>query len=328
MAGGTDTPEMAAAVSAAGGLGSLGGGYLSPLAIESAIDRVRSLTREPFAVNLFAMDPAPLDRDPAPMLALLGGYHRELQLPPPVLPESPAYRFAEQAAAVLAARVPVFSFTFGIPPAEMLAAFAAAGTLTVGTATTLREAELLAAAGVDAISAQGAEAGGHRGTFAGDFSASMVPTAELVRAIARQIQVPVIAAGGLMDGADVRAALGLGATAVQLGTAFIPCAESGASAGYKAAILAATTDTTAITRAFSGRPARGLLNRFMREVDPHADAILPYPWQNAATRPLRAAAARAGNAQLVNLWAGQGASRARSLPAAELLAALVREAGL
>jgi nitronate monooxygenase len=331
MAGGTDTPEMAAAVSEAGGLGSLGCGYLSPEAIATAIARVRALTSKPFAVNLFALDYTALDRDPAPMLALLGPYHRELRLPPPTLPQVPGHRFADQAAVLLAARVPVWSFTFGIPPADLLAAGKAASILTVGTATTVREAALLAAAGVDAVSAQGAEAGGHRGTFDGDFAAAMVPTAALVRDIVRQVALPVIAAGGIMDGTDVRAALALGAAAVQLGTAFVACPESGASPAYKAAILAAAanpTDTTAITRAFSGRPARGLRNRFMAEIDPHIDAILPYPWQNAATRPLRAAAAAAGQADLQNLWAGQGVARARALPAAILLATLARDAGL
>jgi nitronate monooxygenase len=333
MAGGTDTPELAAAVCEAGGLGSLGCGYLSPEAIGAAIARVRALTGKPFAVNLFALDYAPLDRDPAPMLALLAPYHRELRLPPPALPAAPGHRFADQAAVLLAARVPVFSFTFGIPPADLLAACKAAGILTVGTATTAREAALLAAAGVDAVSAQGAEAGGHRGTFDGDFAAALVPTATLVSDIRRHLALPVIAAGGLMDGADIRAALVLGAAAVQLGTAFVACPESGASPAYKAAVLAAATggtgaDTTAITRAFSGRPARGLRNRFMAAIDPHDEAILPYPWQNAATRPLRAAAAAAGRADLQNLWAGQGVARARALPAATLLATLAHDAGL
>ncbi len=339
MAGGTDTPELVAAVSQAGGLGSLGCGYLSPEAIAAAIGRVRSLTSKPFAVNLFALDYPPLGRDPAPMLALLGAYHRELGLPAPAAPELPGQTFADQAAVVLAARVPVFSFTFGIPPRDMLAAFAAAGTVTVGTATTVREAAVLAAAGVDAVSAQGGEAGAHRGTFDGDFAASMVPMADLVRDIVRTVAVPVIAAGGIMDGADIRAALGLGAAAVQLGTAFLACPESGAAAAYKAAVLGAgaagasteaggNAGPTAVTRAFSGRPSRGLRNRFMTEVEAHPQAILPYPWQNSATRPLRAAAGRAGRAEFLSLWAGQGVGRARALAAGDLVATLAREAGL
>ena len=328
MAGGPSTPELVAAVANAGGLGSLAAAYLSPAQITSAITRIRDLTDRPFAVNLFTLDAAPLDRDPGPMLALLRGYHSELALPPPSLPERPAERFDEQAAAVLAARVPVFSFTFGIPAPAWLSAFRAAGTQVVGTATTVEEAELLAAAGVDAVVAQGAEAGGHRGTFSGRFEDAMVPTLALVRASVAAVRCPVLAAGGIMDGAGIRAALAHGAAAVLLGTAFLVCPESGAPAAHKAAVLAAAEDTTVVTRVFSGRPARGLRNRFVTEVEPHGDAVLPFPWQNAATRTLRAAAARAGTADLLSLWAGQRARLARALPAAELVATLAAEAGL
>jgi len=328
MAGGITTPEMVAAVSNAGGLGSLASAYSTPGEIAADIARVRALTSRPFGVNLFAFEIPPLDRDPAPMLARLAAYHAELGLPPPMLPERPGERFAEQAAAVLAARVPVFTFAFGIPRPELLAAFRAAGTRLAGTATTVREAELLAAAGVDAVIVQGAEAGAHRGTFDRSFEESMVPTMTLVRESVRAVRLPVVAAGGIMDGAGIRAALGAGAAAVQMGTAFIPCPESAAPAVYKRAVLDAGEDTTAVTRAFSGRPARGLRNRFMEEVDPHPAEILPYPWQNAATRPLRAAAGRAGRPEFLSLWAGQNARLARSLPAGELVATLVAEAGL
>lgn len=328
MAGGVTTPEMAAAVSNAGGLGSLASAYSTPQAIADDIARVRALTARPFAVNLFAFEIPPLDRDPAPMLARLAAYHGELGLPAPALPERPGERFAEQAAAVLAARVPVFTFAFGIPAPDLLAPFRAAGTLLAGTATTAREAELLEAAGVDAVILQGAEAGAHRGTFAGPFEESMVPVMALVREAARAVRLPVVAAGGIMDGSGIRAALAAGAAAVQMGTAFIPCPESAASEAYKRAVLAAAEDTTAVTRAFSGRPARGLRNRFMEEVDAHPEEILPYPWQNAATRPLRAAAGRAGRPEFLSLWAGQNARLARQMPAGELVATLAREAGL
>jgi nitronate monooxygenase len=327
MAGAT-TPELVAAVANAGGLGSLAAAYLTPAQITAAIAHVRALTGRPFAVNLFTVDSAPLDRDPASMLALLSRYHSELTLPPPTLPERPAERFDEQAAVILAARVPVFSFTFGIPAPAWLDAFRAAGTLLVGTATTVEEAEQLAAAGVDAVCAQGAEAGAHRGTFLGRFEDAMVPTLELVSATAAAVRCPVVAAGGIMDGAGIRAALAHGAAAVQLGTAFLACPESGAPAAHKAAVLAAAEDTTVVTRVFSGRPARGIRNRFVNEIEPHGEAVLPFPWQNAATRPLRTAAARAGRADFLSLWAGQRAGQARALPAAELVAKLVAEAGL
>jgi len=328
MAGGPTTPELVAAVSNAGGLGSLAAPYLTPGQITAAITRIRELTDRPFAVNLFTVDSAPLDRDPAAMLALLGSYHSELGLPPPALPERPAERFDEQAAVILAARVPVLSFTFGIPAPEWLAAFRATGTLLVGTATTVEEAKRLEAAGSDAVCVQGAEAGGHRGTFLGRFEDAMVPTLELVSAAVAAVRCPVVAAGGIMDGAGIRAALAHGAAAVQLGTAFVACPESGAPAPHKAAVLAASEDTTVITRVFSGRPARGFRNRFVTEIEPHGEAVLPFPWQNAATRPLRTAAARAGRGELMSLWAGQRAGLARAVPAAELVAMLMAEAGL
>ncbi len=156
----------------------------------------------------------------------------------------------------------------------------------------------------------------------------MVPTMTLLREVSRAVRLPLIASGGIMDGEGIREALAAGAAAVQMGTAFIPCPESGAAAVYKRAVLEAAADTTAVTRAFSGRPARGLRNRFMDEIDPHAADILPYPWQNVATRALRAAAGRAGRPEFLSLWAGQNARLAREMPAAELVAVLAREAGL
>jgi nitronate monooxygenase len=224
--------------------------------------------------------------------------------------------------------VPVFSFTFGIPAAHWLAAFRSAGIKTVGTVTTAREAVLLEEAGVDAVVAQGEEAGGHRGTFAGPFELSMVPTFDLLRHCVEAVRVPVIASGGIMDGTGIRAALDAGAAAVQMGTAFIPCPESGAPAAFKRAILDARADETAVTRAFSGRPARGIRNHLMTAIERADDSILPYPWQNAATRQLRSAAGRAGISDYLSLWAGRNVARARELPAGQLVAALAREAGL
>ena len=184
---------------------------------------------------------------------------------------------------------------------------------------------MLADAGVDAIVAQGAEAGAHRGTFTGDFERAMVPTLELTAGIVAATGLPVIASGGLMDGRDIASALGAGASAVQLGTAFVPCPESGAAEGYKHAILTATDDRTVITRAFSGRPARGIENAFIRRVEPLRDAILSFPAQNNLTRPMRAAAGKRGEPGYLSLWAGTQAHRARTLPAADLVRALVEE---
>ncbi|MGH9455970.1 MAG: NAD(P)H-dependent flavin oxidoreductase, partial [Terriglobia bacterium] len=199
------------------------------------------------------------------------------------------------------------------------------GILILGTATTVDEARLLVDAGVDAVVAQGAEAGAHRGTFAGRFEAAMVPNHDLVQGILGTGPVPVIASGGIMDGHDIAAVMALGASAAQLGTAFLPCPESGAPDAHKRAILAAVQDTTVITRAFSGRPARGLANAFIARLLGMEDAILPYPLQNALTRPMRNAAAKRGDEGFLSLWAGQGVSRARSMPAGELVGRLVQE---
>jgi nitronate monooxygenase len=329
MAGGPGTPELAAAVSNAGGLGSLGAAYWSPAEIVESIRRTRALTTRPFAVNLFAGGyVAEVNADPAPMLQLLSGIHETLGLPPPVIPALPPDPFREQLEAVLEARPAVFSFTFGIPGREVFALLRSHGIATLGTATTAAEARLLMEAGVDAVVAQGAEAGSHRGTFAVPFEAAMVPTLDLVQEIAAF--APVIACGGIMDGRDLASMLAHGAMAAQLGTAFLTCPESGASPAYKRALLRAASDraagdATVITRAFSGRPARGLANAFTGLLAGNESAILPYPLQNALTRPMRAAAAAQGNPEFLSLWAGQGTARSREMPAGELVARLMEE---
>jgi len=302
----------------------LGVAYLRPQEIVDCIRRTRALTDRPFAVNLFAGGyAAELEADPAPMVELLSGIHEVLGLAPPIVPALPRDPFREQMEAVLEARPAAFSFTFGIPTVDVFRLLHARDIATLGTATTAGEARLLVEAGVDAVIAQGAEAGGHRGAFAGPFEAAMVPTLELVREIAGL--TPVIASGGLMDGRDIAVMLANGAVAAQLGTAFLPCPESGAAASYKAALLRAASDTTVITRAFSGRPARGLANTFSDLLARNEHAILPYPLQNALTRPMRAAAGAQGNAEFLSLWAGRGVARSREMSAGELVAKLAEE---
>jgi len=326
LGGGPGTPELAAAVSEAAGLGSLGAAYMTATQAREAIRKVRSLTRKPFLVNLFCGGrEGQKTYDARPMLALLAEVHQKLGLPTPVLPEMPADPFPAQLEVVLEERPAAFSFTFGIPDGESLRRLKATGTVLMGTATTVEEGRLLEQAGVDAIVAQGAEAGAHRGTFAGPFEASMVPVADLVRGIRRACSVPVIASGGIMNGGQIAAALADGAAAVQLGTAFLCCPECGAAEAYKRAILAAGRDTTVITRAYSGRPARGLANTFIAELEGREEIILPYPLQNALTRPMRTAAGQRGDAGYLSLWAGQGVARARSLPAGEMVRLLVAE---
>ncbi len=327
MGGGPSTPELVAAVSNAGGLGSLGAAYLTPEQITDAIQRIRALTSLPFNINLFAGGwSAREDCDAAPMLELLSEVHKKLGLPPPAPPAPAPDPFPAQLEAVLNARPPIFSFTFGIPDNDTLFRLRARGITILGTATTVEEAQRLEQAGVDAVVAQGAEAGAHRGTFLDSFESSMIPTLSLVRATVSAVRIPVIATGGIMDGRDINAAIQAGASAAQLGTAFLACPESAASDVYKRAILAAKEDTTTVTRAFSGRPARGLRNAFMASVD-GKEIILPYPLQNALTRPMRTAAAQQGLPDYLSLWAGQGVARARAMPAGDLVALLLREMG-
>jgi nitronate monooxygenase len=328
LAGGGDTPELVAAVSNAGGLGFIGAAYLSPEQIAQTARNVKSKTTRPFGLNLFAPS-APVTPSIPLDIALqrVAPYFAELGLPAPSLPPGPSFTFADQLAAAVETGARVFSFTFGILPAEAMQSLKQKRIFVMGTATTVDEAIELEKSGVDAIVAQGSEAGGHRGTFQGDSNASLIGTISLVPQVVDAVHIPVIGSGGIMDGRGIAAALTLGASAVQLGTAFLTCNESGIPDAYRAAIFNAREDQTRVTRAFSGRAARGIVNRFMTEVEPggSGEAILPFPLQNALTRPLRTAAAKSGRPEFLSLWAGQGVRMARRQSAAELVARLVKE---
>jgi nitronate monooxygenase len=330
MAGGADTPDLVAAVGNAGGLGFLGAAYSTPEQIAELGRAVRTKTSRPFGVNLFALLPAPQDvSDAQTAVDRVAPFYAELGLPAPSVPELPRMSFSEQVAACLEIGATAFSFTFGILPTHAIAAIKQQGLFLLGTATTVDEALALENAGVDAVVAQGSEAGGHRGTFLGDFNASMIGTISLVPQVVDAVRVPVIASGGIMDGRGIAAALALGASAVQLGTAFLTCDESGICDAYKQTILDASEDETRITRAFSGRPARGIVNRFMRHIESGSgsDAILSFPLQNVLTRPLRSAATKQNRPEYLNLWAGQGTRLARRQSAANLVTRLAAETG-
>ncbi|HSX78038.1 MAG TPA: DUF561 domain-containing protein [Candidatus Saccharimonadia bacterium] len=328
LAGGGDTPDLIAAVCEAGALGFIGAAYLTPRQIIEAARAVRARTARPFGINLFAPLPAPaVVKAPGPALARVAPFYAELGLPPPALSALGGDVFDDQLAVALESGAAVFSFTFGILPAGAIAAIKGRSMFLIGTATTVEEAVALEQAGVDAVVTQGSEAGGHRGTFAGPFETGMVGTLALVPQVVDAVTVPVIASGGIMDGRGIAAALALGAGAVQMGTAFLTCDEAGVPEAYKEAILGACEHETRLTRAFSGRPARGIVNRFMTEVDrtDAADAILPFPLQNALTRPLRNTAATQGRAEYLSLWAGQGVRLARRQSAAHLIVRLANE---
>jgi nitronate monooxygenase len=328
MAGGADPPELVAAVSNAGAIGFMGLSYLTPEQIGATVSAIRAQTSRPFGVNLFAPLPAgDSNKNPETMLARCAPYFAEMGLPAPSLPKPASHSFEQQLAAALESGASCFSFTFGLLPESAVRAIKARKMYLIGTATTVEEAIQLEKSGVDAIVVQGSEAGGHRGTFAGDFASGMVGGLALVPQVVDAVHVPVIASGGIMDGRGIVAALALGASAVQMGTAFLTCKEAGIPDAHKEAILSAHEDQTRITRAFSGRPARGIVNRFMKEVEfDHADdAILSFAVQNALTRPLRTAAAKQGRAEFLSLWAGQGVRMARRQSAAELVARLAQE---
>ena len=324
MTGGGDTPELAAEVCRAGGLGCLGLNYTDPDSIHSLCSELRTRTNRPFCVNLFAPSSPSPGAPVAAAVARLRAYYQELGVEPPAA-IAPPCSFDAQFEAVLQSGAAVFSFTCGVLPRACVTAAKAAGMLVLGTATTVREARVLVDTGVDGVIAQGSEAGGHRASFLSGQGDTLIGINTLVPQISAAVSVPVIATGGIMDGRGVLACLVLGASAVQMGTAFLSCPESGVPAAYRDALFAADEDSTMVTTAFSGKPARGIANRFTREMDGSSTPIAAFPIQNALTRPLRAAAGNCGRHEFLSLWAGQGVRMCRRLAAFDLVHALQDE---
>lgn len=325
MAGGPTTSELVAAVSNAGALGSLGAALSSPSAMREDVARIRSLTSAPFAVNLFILDPIVADdADIDASQAALSGYRQELGLAPPTRPTRFAEDNASQFEALVELAPPVASFTFGILSERDVERLQRAGSKVFGTATSVAEALAWERVGADAVCLQGIEAGGHRGSFLEADGADDLGVFALVASARRSTKIPLIAAGGIMEGRELRAALQLGADAGQLGTAFLCCPESGASALWKATLQEAGPDSTELTRAFTGRYARALTNRFTREFREER-AIAPYPIQNVLTREIRQAAAAAGRTEFLSYWAGQGVDGVRPISAQALVELLMRE---
>lgn len=328
MAGGGDTPELVSAVSNAGGLGFVGAAYLSASQIMEVSKTIRSKTDRPFGINLFAPSAfSPFESSSwEKMLNHLKPYLAELDLPLPEAPKNITNSFYDQLNAAVESGASCFSFTFGVIPPDAVTLIKSHGMILLGTATTVKEVIELEKAGVDAVIAQGSEAGGHRGSFLEDFDLSMIGTMALVPQAADAVKIPVVASGGIMDGRGIAAALALGASAVQMGTAFLTCREAGIPEIYKEAILNSREDQTKITRAFSGRPARGIVNRFMKEIETSPDlSIPPFPVQNILTRPIRTAAAKKQKAEFLSLWAGQALRLSRRDSAGELVSKLIKE---
>lgn len=331
--GGLSTPRLAAAVAERGGLGSYGAHIHDGEAILGVAAAIRELTSAPFALNLWVSnaDPGGLDftaEDVARLGRVFAPYFAELgaPLPEPPTPRQVGHRFDDQVQALLEARPPVFSFVFGVPSAAILAECRRRDIVTVGAATSIAEARALDEAGVDVIVATGSEAGGHRPSFLASAEESLMGTFALVQLVAPRVKAPVIAAGGIVDRRGVQAAFALGAQAAQVGTAFLACEESGATDDHRAALFGDAAHHTTLTRAFSGRLARGLQNRWTREMASRPSDLGPYPLQGWFTGQLRRAAqAQGGPARtdLVSLWSSQAAPNLKHHTAGALFDALV-----
>jgi len=328
LSGGPSTPALVAAVSNAGGLGSLGVAYLKPEAITREIQETRQWTSKAFAVNLFVPAKVPAVDEVSIHRALKAthAYREELGIPDPVVKPPYGENFDMQFEAVISERPAALSFTFGLLEKKYLDECRKQNIFVIGTATTLEEALALQDSEVDAIVAQGVEAGGHRGIFSTEAEDPNVGIFPLVEMMFAKVKLPIIAAGGIMNGQGIAAALALGAQAAQLGTAFLTCEEAGTSKPYRQVLLSSEKKKTRLTRAFSGRWARGFENRFMQEIDTHhKEAILPFPIQNSFTRDIRNKASQTNRPEFLSLWAGEGYSLLRTMKAAELTEILLSE---
>jgi len=335
MAGATN-PELVATVCEQGALGSFGAASTAPEKLREIILQIRERTERPFNINLFSAHTEEFDRSARPGQALqatLESFHDEFGLD--AVPE-PAPMFGpaeEQLDVLIEASVPVISFHFGVT-AETVVRAKQNGARVLCSATTVAEAGLLEQAGVDAIIAQGAEAGGHRGTFDGPWTQALIGSMALVPQIVDAVRVPVIAAGGIMDGRGLVASLALGAAGVQIGTAFLACAEAPVASAWRQRLFDAGADQTRVTEALSGKPARGIVNRYVSTVEELGEPLLPYPAQYSLSRRLRKRAAEQEDADFMALWAGQGVGLAKSpaespnstIGAAEFVQQLITEA--
>ncbi len=318
---GAQASALAIAVSNAGGLGSLPCAILSYDALRKELETIRAHTTRPYNVNFFCHTLAPPDAArEAAWRAALAPYFKEFAIDPEAIAAGAGRTpFTAEGAALLEEfKPPVVSFHFGLPAPEVMARIKGWGAKVIASATTVAEAKWLAARGVDAVIAQGLEAGGHRGNFLTDDMTTQLGTFALVPHLVHAVDVPVIAAGGIASAQGVAAALALGAAGVQVGTSYLLCPEATISPLHRAALQSERVQHTALTNLFSGRPARGMLNRIMKELGPLSSAPPAFPYAPAALAPLRAAAERLGRDDFSSLWAGQNASGCRAVPAAEL----------
>lgn len=321
MAGGYTTPVLVASVSNTGGLGSLAASLLKPEEIAAEAAAIRALTRAPFAINLFVPEATPTVSDAELKAAAdaLEPIAKELGIEPPRPIRAPVVEFNAQLEAVLEARPAVVSFVMGVPPSDVVNRILAAGIKLIGTATNEAEAQALATAGVEVLVAQGSEAGGHRGTFLPAPADRMLGAFPLVQQLVRAFELPVIAAGGIMNGRGIAAALANGAQAVQLGSVFMLAREAGTPPELRTALIELRNAPSVISCVFTGKPARVIRNRFVEMMDQPGIPILPWPHQGPLTVTLRRAALKQGRREFMFLLAGQGAPFIQSMPAGSMI---------
>lgn len=326
---GTSNPDLIGAVSGAGGLGSYGAAATPPDRLREVIRAIRQRTDRPFNINLFSSHTENFDRDARPgpgLTSLLERYHKELGLGSIPEPGPLFGPFEEQLEVLVEEDVPVISFHFGADPDAVRKA-QARGAKVLCSATTVAEARELEQAGIDAVIAQGAEAGGHRGTFSIDYRHALIGTLALVPQVADAVNIPVIAAGGIMDARGVVACLALGASGVQMGTAFLASPETRLPEAWAQSLKGAEAEVTTVTTTLSGKPARAIRTRYVEEVEQLDEPLLPYPAQYSVSRDLRAEALKDNNPKFLAMWAGQGVGMLEEHPAAQLIEQLANEAG-
>jgi nitronate monooxygenase len=332
MAGGVTTSKLVAEVSNSGGLGMIGAGYMTPVQIREQIREIKQLTSNTFGINLFVPNEFKVtDNEIKLANQLLNPIRQQLNLQPKDDFELPIFnnvleKFNEQIKVIMEEKVPICSFTFGIPSREVIAELKQSNIILVGTATTVREAVENEKAGMDIVVVQGSEAGGHRGSFIDGDQESLVGLMSLIPQVVDNVSIPVVAAGGIMDGRGLMASICLGAKGVQMGTAFLTCVESGAHKIHKDAILKSNEDQTVLTRSFSGKWARGIKNKFILEIQKH-EAILPdFPVQNTLTQDIRKISSVQNNQNFISLWSGQSPRLAKNQTVPLLIKNIITEA--
>ncbi|MEI4769335.1 nitronate monooxygenase [Psychrobacillus sp. FJAT-51614] len=331
MAGGITTSKLVAAVSNNGALGMIGAGYLTPAQLQEQIREVKKLTSANFGVNLFVPNYFEINESQIEKTnQLLSKYKVELNIQEENTPltsiESTKHTFMEQIQIIMEEKVPICTFTFGVPSKEVLDQLSKRNIISIGTATTVKEALIIERLGMNAIVVQGSEAGGHRGNFLSTHEEGLIGLMSLTPQVVDHVKIPVIAAGGIMDGRGLMASLSLGASAVQMGTAFLTCEESGAHPVHKEAIINSKDEDTTLTSAFSGKWARGIKNRFILEMQEYESTIPNFPVQNTLTQSIRKASSAGNNKEFMSLWAGQSPLLARNETAGALIKRIIEEA--